>query len=189
MRPDDPQAPPAPSAPTARPDAHEVAAAWARELPGVPTRSVPVVTAAKLLAAALRRRRESVLYELGTDAATLDLLSTLRRAGPPYRLTTRELADRCLVTAGAISQRVARAERDGLVERRAGAGRTVEVALAPAGHARVETLARSVLEADDELVAGLDDETLVQLEDVLDRWRRHAEGRAPAPRGSASPAS
>lgn len=170
-----------------RPDAHEVAAAWARELPGVPTRSVPVVTAAKLLAAALRRHRATVLHALGTDPATLDLLSTLRRAGTPYRLTTRELADRCLVTAGAVSQRVARAERDGLVERRPGAGRSVEVVLTAAGHARVEALARAVLEADDDLVAGLDDTTLAQLEDALDRWRRHVEVSRPGPTSTAPP--
>ena len=45
------------------------------------------------------------------DAATLDLLSVLRRAGPPYQLTTRQLTEQTRVTAGAISQRVARAER------------------------------------------------------------------------------
>ncbi|WP_413230194.1 MarR family transcriptional regulator [Kitasatospora herbaricolor] len=45
------------------------------------------------------------------------LLSTLRRSGPPYRLTTGELADRSLVTAGAVTQRVDRAQGAGLVRR------------------------------------------------------------------------
>lgn len=67
--------------------------------------------------------RRRVLARLGVDAATLDLLSVLRRGGPPYTLTTRELAGRSLVTAGAVSQRVARAERDGLVVRDNGRGR------------------------------------------------------------------
>jgi hypothetical protein len=51
------------------------------------------------------------------DPSTLDLLSVLRRSGPPYELGTRELTRRTLVTAGAISQRVARAEQAGLVAR------------------------------------------------------------------------
>lgn len=41
----------------------------------------------------------------------------LRRSGPPYRLTTRELTARTLVSAGVISQRLARAESAGLTQR------------------------------------------------------------------------
>ncbi|WP_280401232.1 MarR family transcriptional regulator [Nocardia carnea] len=41
----------------------------------------------------------------------------MRRSGPPYRLTTRQIAARSLVTAGAISQRLARAEAAGLITR------------------------------------------------------------------------
>ncbi len=150
--------------------AAEVADAWAREIPGVPTRSIRVVWALKAVAGRLRRAREQSLHDLGIDAATLDLLSTLRRAGPPYTLTTSQLAQRCLVTAGAISQRLARAERDALVERRALPGRRVEVSLTPTGHALVERGARHVLEVDDASARGLDDAELAQLETLLERW-------------------
>ena len=61
------------------------------------------MAAAKLLSDDRRR----TLGRLGIEDSTLDLLSTLRRSGPPYTLTTRELGERTLVTAGAISQRVA----------------------------------------------------------------------------------
>lgn len=147
-----------------------VAQAWAREIPGAPTRSIPVVWALKAVAGQLRRGREAALREAGIDAATLDLLSTLRRAGDPYVLTTRQLADRCLVSAGAISQRLARAERDGLVERRVGAGRRVEVTLTATGHEVVERGARHVLEVDDALTSGFGDRDLHQLESLLVRW-------------------
>lgn len=147
-----------------------VAAAWEREIPGVPTRSIPVVWATKTVAARLRRGRETALRDVGIDAATLDLLSTLRRAGPPYALTTRQLTDRCLVSAGAISQRLARAERDGLVERRDLPGRRVSVTLTRAGHALVERGARHVLEVDAVLTSGLSDAELDQLGSLLERW-------------------
>lgn len=152
--------------------AHAIAQAWARELPGAPTRSVALVTAVKVLATTLRRRREAALRELGIDAATLDLLSTLRRAGEPYALSTRELSERCLVTAGAISQRVARAEAEGLVVRGPGRQRRVDVTLTPAGHTLVESAARHVLEVDDDAVAALDDATLTDLERALTAWHR-----------------
>lgn len=160
-----------PATPRGAPSPRAVADAWARELPGVPTRSVAVVTAVKVLATTLRRRREAALRRLGTDAATLDLLSTLRRSGDPYTLTTRQLGERCLVTAGAISQRVARAEAAGLVRRQPGPGRRVDVTLTTDGHTLVEAAARHVLEVDDDAVAGLDDATLTLLERELARWQ------------------
>src|SRR5699024_9045111 len=103
----------------------------------------------------LRNGRAAVLDQLGIDAATLDLLSTLRRSGDPFRLTTRQLAERCLVSAGAISQRVTRAERDGLVSRSPGVGRSVEVSLTETGHELVERSAGDVLRTDEEFTAGL----------------------------------
>jgi DNA-binding MarR family transcriptional regulator len=54
---------------------------------------------------------------LGVDPSTLDLLGVIRRAGPPYELTTREISRRSLITPGAVSHLVARAELSGLVER------------------------------------------------------------------------
>jgi hypothetical protein len=33
----------------------------------------------------------------GVDSATLDLLGVLRRSGPPYTLSTRDIAERTLV--------------------------------------------------------------------------------------------
>ena len=147
-----------------------IAAAWERELPGVPTRSIPAVSAVKRVASILRQARERALRERGIDAATLDLLSTLRRAGTPYTLTTRQLADRCLVTAGAISQRITRAERDGLVTRRPGSGRRVDVELTAAGHALVEESAAYVLHTDEALVGALSDTELREIENLLTRW-------------------
>ncbi|MGW7255071.1 MarR family winged helix-turn-helix transcriptional regulator [Streptomyces sp. NPDC054834] len=117
--------------------ASDIAAAWRRERPGTPTESIEIVTPIRWLGKLFADDRGRALREAGIDAATLDLLSVIRRSGPPYALSTREIARRTLVTAGAISQRVARAERDGLVRRAPGAGgrRSVEVSLTVEGHA------------------------------------------------------
>lgn len=154
-----------------RPAPSEIADAWRRELPDAPTRSIVLVSTVKEIATRLRRERERELHRLGVDAATLDLVSTLRRFGEPYRLSTRRLGELCLVTAGAISQRVTRAERDGLVRRSAGAGRSVLVELTAAGHALADRVVSSVLARDEELVASLADEDLAALERMLARWR------------------
>jgi DNA-binding MarR family transcriptional regulator len=137
--------------------AAEIAAAWQRERPGAPTESIEVFTPIVRLAKLLGDDRTRVLRAAGVDAATMDLLSVLRRSGAPYTLTTRELAERTLVTAGAISQRVARAEQEGLVTRAPDASghKAVAVALTPAGHEVVERSVEAVLRRDDELAAGL----------------------------------
>jgi DNA-binding MarR family transcriptional regulator len=149
---------------------HQIAEAWCRERPGAATRSIPAVSAVKRAAKHLERTRERTLKQLGVDAATLDLLSTLRRSGPPYTLSTREIAEQTLVTAGAISQRLARAERGDLVRRRpVPHGRGVLVELTPAGHALVERVVDDVLAADDAATAALTDDELDQLERLLSR--------------------
>jgi DNA-binding MarR family transcriptional regulator len=151
--------------------AGEIAAAWRRERPGVPVQSIEIVTPIWRLAKLLADDRRRVLHACGVDAATLDLLSVLRRAGPPYRLTTREIAQRALVTAGAVSQRVARAEREGLV-RRAAAGngsRAVNVTLTAAGHALVERTVDQVLGREAELVRGLPAAESTELAALLGR--------------------
>lgn len=134
-----------------------VALAWLRERPGTPVEGIGIVTRVWQCAKLLGEDRRRVLAAAGADSATLDLLSVLRRSGVPYRLTTRELTERTLVTAGATSQRVARAERDGLVERSAEAegSRAVVVTLTPAGHELVERLVDGVLGREAELISRL----------------------------------
>ncbi|MGH3918272.1 MAG: MarR family winged helix-turn-helix transcriptional regulator, partial [Pseudonocardiaceae bacterium] len=84
-------------------------------------------------------------------------------------MTTRELTERTLVTAGAISQRVARAERDGLVERavEAGGSRTVIVTLTPNGHELVEQLVDRVLGREAELISRLTPQQQTALTELL----------------------
>lgn len=148
-----------------------IAAAWRRERPGTPTESIEIVTPVWWLGKLFADDRNRALREAGIDAATLDLLSVIRRAGPPYALSTRELARRTLVTAGAISQRVARAERDGLVRRAPGGvgRRTVMVELTDGGHALIERSVDAVLGREARLVACLSEDERATLTTLLDK--------------------
>lgn len=113
----------------------------------MPVGSIGILTRIWQAAKLLSDERRRTLAAIGMDAATLDLLSTLRRSGPPYRLSTRELAARSLVTAGAVTQRVDRAESSGLVRRlpRAPGSRLALVELTNRGHREVETVVSSLL--------------------------------------------
>lgn len=162
----------------------EIAAAWRRERPGTPTESIEIVTPIWWLAKLFADDRNRALRAAGIDSATLDLLSVIRRSGPPYTLSTRELARRTLVTAGAISQRVARAERDGLVERIPGpaGSRTVLVGLTADGHALIERSVDTVLGREATLVSGLAGNERAALIELLDKLMadvRHRTGTRP----------
>ena len=61
----------------------EIAAAWRRELPGARTESIEVITPVWRIAKVLADDRRRTLAALGVDPSTLDLLSVIRRAGPP----------------------------------------------------------------------------------------------------------
>jgi DNA-binding MarR family transcriptional regulator len=146
-----------------------IAAAWRRERPGTPVDSIGVITRIQRLSKLFSDHRRRTLSRLGIDAATLDLLSTLRREGSPYRLSPGQIAQRSLVSAGAISQRVARAERDGLVARvRADRDRRgVLVTITPAGHALAERSVDELLRYEESLLAPLSPEQRHQLAGLL----------------------
>jgi DNA-binding MarR family transcriptional regulator len=153
------------------PSPREIAQAWRRERPGTPTESIEIVTPIWRLAKLFAEDRARVLREQGIDAATLDLLSVLRRSGPPYALTSGQIARRALVTAGAISQRLAKAEREGLVGRSAGtaARHSVLVTLTPAGRELIERSVDAVLGREADLVASLSAQERETLTGLLEK--------------------
>ncbi|WP_298327006.1 MarR family transcriptional regulator [Haloactinopolyspora sp.] len=149
--------------------ADRIQAAWRRELPDVPVESIGIITRIWRLAQLLSDERRRTLERLGTDSSTLDLLSTLRRSGPPYELTPGQIAQRSFVTAGAISQRVARAEAAGLVVRnRSGDdGRSVVVALTETGRQLNERVVGELLRHEESLLDGLDQPARAELANSL----------------------
>lgn len=154
-----------------------IVSAWKRELPNAPTASIGIVTRLWQIAKLLGDDRKRVVRSLGADTATLDLLSTLRRSGEPYRMTTRALADASLITAGAITQRVERAAAQGLVTRTQRSGsRTVDVELTPAGRDATTTLVTAVLTHENELLEGLSPHQREQLADTLTTLLDHLAG-------------
>jgi DNA-binding MarR family transcriptional regulator len=94
-----------------------VRAQWARERPELDTQPLAVI--ARLGRAA--RYADHGLAEFfsrhGLSRADWDVLASLRRQGPPYSLSPTALYRGLMRTSGAMSQRLASLERQGLIER------------------------------------------------------------------------
>ncbi|MEJ3655558.1 MarR family winged helix-turn-helix transcriptional regulator [Actinomycetes bacterium KLBMP 9759] len=146
-----------------------IVAQWGRERPEMPLDSIGVVARLLRIAKLIGDERRRILAALGIDGATLDLIATLRRNGPPYRMTPSELAADILVSGPAITQRVARASALGLVgcERTPSGRRTNYVTLTPEGHRTIEHNIEQLIRHERTLLAGLTDPEHQQLEDLL----------------------
>lgn len=155
--------------------------AWRRERPDLDASSIAINTRIWRIARLLDRQRERVLRDVGSDGATLDLLATLRRAGAPYELTPHEVAARTLVTSGGVSQRLAKAERAGLVRRRPSPddGRSVIVGLTGSGLDMVDRIVEHLFEVEGRSLASLGSTrhaaVVAVLRDVLDELEARVE--------------
>lgn len=151
-------------------DVDEIQLAWARERPGTPVDSIGVITRIWRIARALDDDRRATMGRLGMDVPTRNLLSTLRRAGEPYILSASEIARRAGVSAGAVSQWVARCEQTGLVRRSRDDAldrRTVRIALTAKGRRTIDRVVDDLLRHEGELVAGLTADEVAVLSDLL----------------------
>jgi DNA-binding MarR family transcriptional regulator len=143
--------------------------AWRRERPGTDVDAMGILTRVRYIAKLLDDDQRRALAHLDIDVSTRDLLSTLRRAGRPYRLSPGEIARQSLLTPGAVTQRIARAERQDLVRRLPddSDGRGVVVELTASGHDLVEATLDALVEHEQRLLSGISASEREQLESGL----------------------
>lgn len=92
---------------------------WARERPDIDVSPMAVIGRLSRVARRIEVRLGENFAAHGIDAATFDVLATLRRSGAPYTLSPKDLMETSMVTSSAIAQRLNKLEADGLVERTA----------------------------------------------------------------------
>lgn len=146
--------------------------AWRRERPDIDVTSIGAITRVWRLARHLQRFRQRALAELGVDEVTLDALAVLRRSGPPHRLTAGQMQRASLITTGAVTQRLDRLERDGLVRRESDPedGRVVWVQLTPKGRATIDGVVAGLMERENAMLAPLSPAQQRTLTRLLRRW-------------------
>ncbi|WP_405782153.1 MarR family winged helix-turn-helix transcriptional regulator [Streptomyces sp. NBC_00859] len=164
---------------------------WARERPELDT--APLEVLARLHRTFLRysARLTTAIDRHGLSVAGFDVLTALRRAGAPYRLTAGQLADSGLVSSAGVTLRIDRLEKDGLIvrERDADDRRVVYSRLTDAGLAKADEVFAEHLDNDRRMLGGLTPAECRQLARLLSRLERSIteSDTDPGPAGRAGP--
>ncbi|MFF2959433.1 MarR family winged helix-turn-helix transcriptional regulator [Streptomyces sp. NPDC057963] len=159
-----------------------IQAVWARERPDVDVSPMGVIGRLHRLAGMLTEQLCVVYRRFGLSEGEFDVLAALRRAGEPFERAPGELASHTMVTTGAMTKRIDRLERDGLVTRRrsAGDGRGRVVALTPAGRELIDRAFVEHMRNERHLLDALSPEEAARLEALLTTWL----GRVEPPRAA-----
>jgi DNA-binding MarR family transcriptional regulator len=161
------------------PDAVDrIAEQWARERPELDVGPMLLVGRIHRLAELLDQELRLVFAQADLGNGDFDVLASLRRAGAPYELSPTELASTTMVTSGAVTKRVDRLVKQGLVERSASEtdGRGRVIALTRKGKQVQERLHPQHLANEERLVSALDDDERRQLGDLLSKLLLSLEG-------------
>jgi DNA-binding MarR family transcriptional regulator len=145
---------------------------WARERPDLDASPIGLVGRLHRLADVLNVELRKVFAEAGLGDGDFDVLVTLRRHGAPYQLTPGELCLATMVTSSAVTKRIDRLERAGLVTRTVAAddARSRVVTLTDAGFSLVNDLMDRHIANEHRLVSGLSEGDRTQLATILRRW-------------------
>jgi DNA-binding MarR family transcriptional regulator len=135
----------------------DLVAAWRAERPDLDVQPLQVLSRISRLARHLDRARRSAFAAHGLESWEFDVLSALRRQGPPYQLSPGALLHATLVTSGTMTNRIDRLAEAGLVRRRPDPQdkRGVLVVLTDAGLDRVDAALTDLLGSEETLLAGL----------------------------------
>ncbi|TDD61202.1 MarR family transcriptional regulator [Kribbella antibiotica] len=142
---------------------------WAEQRPDLDASPMAIIGRLKRLAqlADNELRRNFARHDL--DAASFDVLATLRRSNAEHSLTPAGLMRSSMVTSGAITQRLDRLEARGLVSRKPSEtdGRGVQVTLTAAGRQLIDGVLPTHLDTEERLLAGLSKPERERLADTL----------------------
>jgi DNA-binding MarR family transcriptional regulator len=113
--------------------------------------------------------RRGAFAEHELESWAFDVLSALRRQGPPFQLTPGALLRATLVTSGTMTNRIDRLAAEGLVRREPDPRdkRGVLVILTDQGQERVDAALAGLLRRERALLAGLDDTERRHLADLM----------------------
>jgi DNA-binding MarR family transcriptional regulator len=160
-----------------------VLAQWAAARPDWDTAPVAVIARLGRATAYIDAGVNARLSEFGLTRGSWDVLASLRRSGPPHRLSPTQLYLELMRTSGAMTHRLVGLGRAGLIRRIPDPedGRGLLVELTRKGVALVDRVAPAHLENERTLLDPLSDEEQATLAGLLRKLLSAHEREQPAP--------
>jgi DNA-binding MarR family transcriptional regulator len=157
---------------------------WRRLQPDIDLGVVAVIARLGRLVEHIDASRNAMLGEHGLNRALWDVLASLRRQGPPYRLSPTDLYRELMRTSGAMTNRLATLERVGLVKRVPDQAdrRSMLVELTPRGRQLVDEVGPAYLDNERRLLSALDPARQADLASSLRTLLSALEGDERGPR-------
>jgi DNA-binding MarR family transcriptional regulator len=131
---------------------------WKRERPDLDVSPMLVLGRLNEASSLVARERLAPLFaRFGLQAGEFDVLATLRRSGQPYALTPTALYEATMVTSGAMTNRLDRLEKAGLILRgpHPNDRRGIVVQLTENGLALIDAALTAHVANEHEILAGL----------------------------------
>jgi DNA-binding MarR family transcriptional regulator len=155
--------------PLLRDEVDDLVAAWRAQRPDLDVEPMQVLSRISRLSRHLDIARRGAFAEHGLESWEFDVLSALRRQGPPFQLTPGALLRATLVTSGTMTNRIDRLAAANLVRREPDPRdkRGVLVTLTAAGRERVDAALDGLLRRERVLLAGLGDGERQDLADLM----------------------
>ena len=154
---------------------------WKTERPDIDPSPMHVIGRISRLVADLDPLLAPVFTARGLGDGEFDVLATLRRSGEPFELSPGELGASMMVTSGAVTKRVDRLERSGLVTRRVNEidARARLIRLTPKGRRIVDEAVVDHVANEERLLSGLSAGERGALADLLRKLGESIEARSP----------
>lgn len=134
-----------------------IVSAWNVQRPDLDFSPLEVLSRMDRLSRHLDRARRDVFHRSDIEPWEWDVLSALRRAGAPFRLSPKQLLQQTLVSSGTMTNRIDRLVGRRFVRREAdpGDGRSIQVILTDDGRVRVDAAITRLVDAEAELLRAL----------------------------------
>lgn len=147
----------------------EIIEQWQVERPELDASPIGVIGRISRLARALEDELEVVYRRHGLEPGWHDLLATLRRQGPPFKLRPTDLMGSVMLTSSGTTKRLDKLEAAGLVTREPDPGdrRGTLIALTAKGHELIDAVTGPHLANEARLLQALTDEEREQLAALL----------------------
>ena len=145
---------------------------WRRERPDLDVSPMAVLGRLSQASFVIARERLNPLFaRFGLQSGEFDVLATLRRSGPPFALTPTALYEATMVTSGAMTNRLDRLEKAGLIARgpHPEDRRGVIVQLTKKGRTLIDEAVTAHVENEHQVLSGLTREERDRLAALLEK--------------------